>query len=275
MRKEPGDGRGRPWWHRLSNNFQALSFNKWVIGWLHRAVPSSQPSPPLPSLAFTCCLIAAPKAHSQRWHPYPNPTDKQMIREGICLIWHTWSPSTERGELPWGTESGSRPLRQCRWQRPAAMWPSLLQLSTIWKSETLLDSTGSCITLKTWVKRSLWQECSLKLWQPTQVPVDPTYQELIFATGEHLGSLMHRGEEGRCQVWLDLGVCNTLPGLQRWIWAVCPSEKLLGVNFRLTGAFIPETVTSLIGVVLPVQEAVGRGIPGLQLPELQQDKAKP
>lgn len=50
---------------------------------------------------------------------------------------------------------------------------------------------------------------------------------------------------------------------------MCPSENLLGLNFRLTGAFIPERVISLIGVVLPVQEAVGRGIPGLQLPELQ------
>lgn len=32
---------------------------------------------------------------------------------------------------------------------------------------------------------------------------------------------------------LVLSVCNALPGLQRWIWALCPSKKLLGV----TGAF--------------------------------------
>lgn len=173
MRKEPGDGRGGPWWHRLSNIFQVLSFNKWVIGCLHRAAPSSQPGPPSPSLAFTCCLIAAPKAHSQRWHPYPNPMDKQMISEGICLIWHTWSPSTERGELSWGTESGSRPLPGpqampvTQTRSDVAMWPSLLQFSTIWKSETLLDSTWSCITLKTWVKRSL---CQSALWNHGSLP---------------------------------------------------------------------------------------------------------
>lgn len=56
---------------------------------------------------------------------------------------------------------------------------------------------------------------------------------------------------------LVLSVCRALPGLQKWIWALCPSEKLLGVSFRLTGAFFFwETVTSLRGSLLPDQKAV-------------------
>lgn len=48
-----------------------------------------------------------------------------------------------------------------------------------------------------------------------------------------------------------------------------PSKKLLRVSFRLTGDFFPETETSPLGVVLPVQEAVGRGIPVMQQSELR------
>ena len=50
---------------------------------------------------------------------------------------------------------------------------------------------------------------------------------------------------------------------------VSPSKKSLGVSFRLTADFFPETETSLLGVVLLVQEAKGRGIPVMQLSELR------
>lgn len=103
MEKKLDDGRGGPWGDRVSNTFQLLSLNKWVIGWAHRAPPSSQPGP----LALVLWQPLNPTAEADT---LSCSMDRERITEGICLIWHAWSPGTKRGVLLWGNRSGSKLL---------------------------------------------------------------------------------------------------------------------------------------------------------------------
>lgn len=108
MEKELRDGRGGPWCHRLSNTFQLLSLSKWIIGWPHRAAPSSQPGPLSPALALTC-FMAAPKPHSWSWHltllhwqtedqwgdlPHLACLDLRHQERGFALRQHKWKQTS-------------------------------------------------------------------------------------------------------------------------------------------------------------------------------------
>lgn len=185
MEKELGDGRGGPWWHRLSNAFWQLSLNKWVIGWPNRAAPSSQPGPFSPSLVLTH-FMAAPKPHGWSWRPVPAP---QTNRGWVGDLPHVACLKLRHQERRFV-------LRQQKWKQTSSRLLAGEQtcsyiisaplLSAMWKSKTLPDSTGSHLILKTGVKRSLWQYCSLKLQQPPCVPAGSTFQEMTFAVGVHI-----------------------------------------------------------------------------------------
>lgn len=238
MEKELGDERGGPWWHRCSNTFQVLSLNKWVIGWPHRVPPSSQSGPLSASLALlvlwqppnpTAEADSLSLLHGQtedQWEDLPHlACQKPRCQDrGFALRQQKWEQTSSKS-------LDSRGEQTCSYIIPPPL------LSAMWKGKTLPDSTGSHLILKTWVKRSLWQYCSLKLWQPIWVPADSTFQEMTFAAGA-MFKLINTDEVksgGVRSGWthlasLVLSVCNALPGLQRWIWALCPSKKLLGVS---------------------------------------------
>lgn len=183
MKKKLDDGRGGPWGDRLSNIFQLLSLNKWLIGWAHRAPPSSQPG--LLALALTC-FMAASTPHSWSWHPVLLRGQREDrwgdLPHLACLKPRHQERSFALRQQKW-KQTSSRSL-DCTGEQTHTYILSPALLSALCKSKTLLDSTGSHLILGIWGKRSV----TVLLSETGSLRGTScfTFQEMTFAAGVHV-----------------------------------------------------------------------------------------